>query len=115
MGFEILILNSRIMNQLSNRVLTLVMGHPWREAFDTRILPGDSKTLTLARNVPQGAHSLFLWDWIDPDYFYTGFFRDRLRRGSDFPGADSLRQALDESIRRRYTLFSRTIPIIGAN
>lgn len=104
-GFEEKILQRRLDMSVS----------PWGEVFDTRILPGDSEKLTLSRRVPQGAHALFMWVWVEPDHFYTGFFRNRLRRGSDFPGADSLQQALDESIRRRYTLFSRTIPIVGAD
>ena len=87
---------------------------PWGEEFDTRVLPGRSAGLTFARRVPPGARTLYLWVWVEPDHFYTGFYAARLQNGADFPGADRLRQAWEQSLENRYLLFSRRIPVAPA-
>lgn len=84
---------------------------PWGEQFDTRILPGQEARLVFERRVPPGAKSLYLWVWVEPDQFYTGFFRQRLAGGSEFAGAKLLDSALKASLVSQYSLFSRTIPI----
>jgi hypothetical protein len=84
---------------------------PWGEEFDTRVLPGESARLEFSRRVPEGAASLYLWVWVEPDHFYTGFYRAYLRNGANFPGAERLSQALKDSLDSHYLLFSRTVPI----
>ncbi|MCZ6533417.1 MAG: multiheme c-type cytochrome [SAR324 cluster bacterium] len=85
--------------------------YPWGEKFDTRVLPGESVSLNFRRRVPAAAASLYLWVWVEPDNFYTGFYRSFLKRGKDFPGAEQLSQALQNSLDSQYLLFSRTVPI----
>jgi hypothetical protein len=84
---------------------------PWGEEFDTRLLPRQSATLEFERIVPPGAATLYLWVWVDPDHFYHGFFRSRLEENRDFAGREQLQAALEETVRRRYLLWSRKIPI----
>ena len=84
---------------------------PWSESFDTRVFPGRSVTLDFARVVPEGAASVYLWVWVEPDQFYTGFYRARLQGGEDFPGREVLEKALANSLESHYALFSRTIPV----
>jgi hypothetical protein len=84
---------------------------PWGEEFDTRLLPGQSATLEFERIVPPGAATLYLWIWVDPDHFYHGFFRSRLEENREFAGREQLQAALEETVRRRYLLWSRKIPI----
>ncbi len=84
---------------------------PWGEAFDTRVLPEDSAVLDFSRRVPAGAASLYLWVWVEPDHFYTGFYRAYLKNGANFPGAKQLSRALSDSLESHYLLFSRTIPV----
>ncbi len=85
--------------------------NPWREAFDTRLLPGQSATLEFRHTAPENAKSLNLWVWVDPDHFYNGFFRARLRNGANFPGGAKLQKALRETVNRRYLLWSRSVPV----
>ncbi|MBI3994208.1 MAG: hypothetical protein HY342_13120 [Candidatus Lambdaproteobacteria bacterium] len=87
---------------------------PWGEEFDTRVLPGKSAQVSFDRRAPPGAHTLYLWVWVEPDHFYTGFFEDSLRNGGDAPGSAQLRQAWEQSLRNRYLLFSRRIAVAAA-
>ena len=84
---------------------------PWTEFFDTRVLPGDAATLSFSRVVPPQARQLYLWVWVAPDQFYSGFFRSILRRGNNRPGAREIEIALKNSINSQYRLFGRKIPI----
>ena len=84
---------------------------PWGERFDTRVLPGESASLAFSRTVPEQAASLYMWVWVEPDHFYTGFYRYYADSGKDFPGAEQLSRALRNSLESRYLLFSRTVPI----
>ena len=87
---------------------------PWGEKFDTRVLPGESAELKFSRRVPQGAHALYLWVWVEPDHFYTGFYRSYLRGGRKFKGAQQLAAALKNSLDSPYLLFSRTVAVQAA-
>jgi hypothetical protein len=85
--------------------------NPWGEKFDTRLAPGEQAELEFKRTVPQGAASVYLWVWVEPDHFYTGFYRSYLKNGDQFPGGKKLRTALKNSLDSRYLLFSRKIPV----
>ena len=85
--------------------------NPWGEEFDTRVAPGGEARLEFRRTVPQGAASVYLWVWVEPDHFYTGFYRSYLKGGEQFPGGKQLRDALNNSLDSRYLLFSRKIPV----
>ncbi len=84
---------------------------PWSEAFDTRLQPGASATLTFARRVPPAAATLYVWVWVEPDHFYAGFYRSYLRNGADFPGGAQLRTALQNAEASPYALFSQRISV----
>ena len=84
---------------------------PWSEAFDTRLFPGQSATVTLETEVPPEARELYLWVWVEPDQFYTGFYQARLGGGAAFPGRDLLESALADSLASQYVLFSRRVKI----
>ena len=84
---------------------------PWSEDSDTRVLPGDSAELKFSRRVPVGASTLYLWVWVEPDNFYTGFYQSYLRKGKSFPGAEILSRALQDTLKSPYLLFSRMFPI----
>lgn len=84
---------------------------PWGERFDTRILPGESAKLTFSRKVPAGADVLYLWVWVEPDHFYSGFYRAYLAGKGDFAEAAQLREALKNSLDSHYLLFSRSFPV----
>lgn len=88
---------------------------PWSEHFDTRVLPGQQASLEFGRTVPEGAAHLFLWIWVEPDRFYSGFYQGYLNSGSDFPGGGMLVEALNRSINNQYLLFSEKIPVQRPN
>lgn len=87
---------------------------PWSEQFDTRVPPGGQATLAFLRTVPEGAASLYLWVWVEPDHFYTGFYHSYLREGQDFPGGEQIAAALRNSQESQYLLYSQTIPVSRA-
>jgi hypothetical protein len=86
---------------------------PWTELADARLLPGKAATLRFSRVAPRGATTLYLWVWVEPDHFYTGFFRDRLAEGAGHPDARLLEQALRATQESQYLLYSRRVPIAG--
>ena len=84
---------------------------PWTETFDTRVLPGQEAVLEFERTVPPEAKTLYLWVWVEPDQFYTGFFQSRLDNGDEFEGREQLQLALQNSLDNQYNLFQRRIPL----
>ena len=84
---------------------------PWSELADTRLLPGQSATVRLEGDIPAAARFIYLWAWVEPDNFYTGFFQARLSAQGDFPGRAALEAALRTSESRAYLLFRHKVPI----
>ncbi|HVB49457.1 MAG TPA: multiheme c-type cytochrome [Burkholderiales bacterium] len=77
-----------------------------RELADTRLAPG--KTVRLAYRAARRSRAAWLVYRVrvEPDYFYTGFYRSLLGDHAD-PGAPLIRRALRQSLRSAYTLFAR--------
>ena len=84
---------------------------PWTEAFDTRLAPQDSITLTFERKVPPNAKKFMLWVWVEPDHFYEGFYRTLLGNQPNHQGRAMLEKALQTTLNRQYSLFSKTLSI----
>jgi hypothetical protein len=81
-----------------------------RERADTRIAPGGRFTFTYRRRLDQPGLRLAVTVTVFPDHFYTGFFEWILASGAG-AGAPPIRQALDETRRSSYTIFTREVPL----
>jgi hypothetical protein len=81
-----------------------------RERADTRIAPGGRFTFTYRRRLDQPGLRLAVAVTVFPDHFYTGFFESILASGAG-AGAPPIRQALDETRRSSYTIFTREVPL----
>jgi hypothetical protein len=84
-----------------------------REIEDTRIPPGGRAELVYRRRVDgDAARRLRATVTVYPDHFYTGFFEALLRSGAG-AGEARLREALAETRRSPFVLFSRDVAIDG--
>lgn len=75
------------------------------ELSDTRLAPDQSVTFNYRAAFAPGARTLVLRVRVEPDAFYTELYRDLLASGSARKGRHLIRQALENSIASRYTLF----------
>ncbi len=82
--------------------------NPWTEYFDTRLAPNEAMTLEFDKTVPPEAHQFMLWIWVEPDHFYEGFFQTTLKNEPNHKGRELLEDALQNTINRQYSLFSKT-------
>ncbi len=89
--------------------------NPWTEFFDTRLAPNESLTLEFDKTVPPEAKSFQLWVWVEPDEFYEGFFRTTLRNSPNHKGRALLEEALQTTLDRQYSLFSKKLAVASAN
>jgi hypothetical protein len=87
---------------------------PWGEAADTRVLPDREARLAFSAQVPAGAAALRLWVWVEPDQFYTEFYRARLAEQPLPDAAKLLALALKNATASAYPLFERTFPVAEA-
>jgi len=81
-----------------------------RELADTRIPPGGRFELAYRRPVDQPGLRLRATVTVFPDHFYTGFFEALLAGGAG-AGTAQIREALAETQRSAYELFSREVPL----
>jgi hypothetical protein len=81
-----------------------------REIFDTRIPPGERATFSYRRRLPGKALTLRVTVTVEPDHFYTGFFKSLLASGAG-AGARQIHEALEASRRSRFDIFSRDVPL----
>src|SRR5574337_762416 len=75
-----------------------------REIADTRLAPGAQALLDYALPRRRGATTLLYRVTVEPDAYYTGFYRSLIAAGAG-RGEAMIRRALAESIASRYTLF----------
>ncbi len=80
------------------------------EIADTRLAPGAHTALDYAQPRQRGATKLLYRVSVEPDAFYTGFYRALLAAGTG-KGEGLIRRALAESLASRYTLFEQHHPI----
>ena len=81
-----------------------------REAFDTRLRPGQSVTLVYRMKVPGPGMRARLAVVVEPDAFYVGFFETLLRQGAG-RGEPQIRQALEAARRSPFSVFERELPL----
>ncbi len=81
-----------------------------REAFDTRLRPGQSVTLVYRMKVPGPGMRARLAVVVEPDAFYVGFFETLLRQGAG-RGEPQIRQALETARRSPFSVFERELPL----
>ena len=81
-----------------------------REAFDTRLRPGQSVTLAYRMKVPGPGMRARLAVVVEPDAFYVGFFETLLRQGAG-RGEPQIRKALEAARRSPFSVFERELPL----
>lgn len=83
-----------------------------KELWDTRLLPGESYTLTYGQRRRLGAAALVARVEVWPDEAYRRFYEIKLRKPENHEkGAELLREALQSSIDSRYTLWEERLPL----
>jgi cytochrome c554/c'-like protein len=81
-----------------------------REAFDTRLRPGQSVTLAYRMKIPGPGMRARLAVVVEPDAFYVRFFETLLRQGAG-RGESQIRQALETARRSPISVFERELPL----
>ncbi len=81
-----------------------------QERADTRIAPGGRLTFTYRRRLDRPGLRLAVAVTVFPDHFYTRFFESILASGAGV-GTPQIREALDETRRSTYTIFTREVPL----
>lgn len=84
-----------------------------REIADTRLAPGAETALDYALPLQPNASELLYRVTVEPDAFYTDFYRALIDVGAG-RGEPIIRQALADSIASRYTLFEERLTISTA-
>jgi hypothetical protein len=80
-----------------------------REAFDTRLAPGQRAALTYRGRADRAGLRVRLSVVVYPDEFYTRFFETLLEQGAG-QGEAQIREALAATRRSVFTVFTREIP-----
>ncbi len=80
-----------------------------RELRDTRLLPGRSAALHYRKRIPEVGVRVRVSVVVEPDAFYTRFFKTLLREGAG-RGEAQIREALVASTRSPFVIFEREIP-----
>jgi len=79
------------------------------ELYDTRIPPGETLKVTFSHQIPDSAVSLVVSVYVEPDHFYTKFYK-RTLEGNGSPLSKSLlTQALQQSMQSGFSIFQETI------
>ena len=82
-----------------------------KEIADTRIAPDEQASLDYQVPPHRNAAALVFRVRIEPDAFYTGFYRDLLAGGRAGKGEQLIRQALKESTASAFTLYLNRQPL----
>jgi hypothetical protein len=82
-----------------------------REAFDTRLMPGETARLAYAGRADRADLRLRLSVIVEPDAFYTRFFETVLAQGAG-RGEAQIRDALAASRRSPFAVFVRELPLV---
>ena len=85
------------------------------ELADTRLAPGEEALFRYRQPKHPAARALELRVRVEPDAFYTGFYRSLLASGGAGKGERMIRRALDESLASAYTLFSERAQLKGSH
>jgi GNAT superfamily N-acetyltransferase len=84
---------------------------PWREVFDTRLLPGESAALAYDR--PRAAEAVALVGrvTVDPDYHYRGVYAQLLKQYSDPDARRLIAEAAQIADDSRYVLAEHRLEL----
>ncbi|MBI5627740.1 MAG: hypothetical protein HY953_02380 [Candidatus Rokubacteria bacterium] len=80
-----------------------------RELYDTRVAPKASFTMTRSWKVGSSARSFRARVVVEPDHFYARFFEATIPQADQ--GKGLLREALRQTRRSSFTIFSREVPL----
>jgi hypothetical protein len=81
-----------------------------REISDTRIPPDGMASFAYRRRLPGRGLTLRVTVTVEPDHFYTGFFKSLLASGAG-AGAPQIQEALEASRRSAFDIFSKDVPL----
>jgi hypothetical protein len=81
------------------------------ELFDTRIRPGDTVTINYSQKVLWAGLTLRATVTVEPDYFYSKFFRAILDGGQVAKGRAHIQQALQRTQDSPFVIFKQEIPL----
>lgn len=84
-----------------------------REISDTRLAPDEKAMLHYRAPMDSRASYLVYRIRVEPDAFYTGFFKSRLAEGQAIRGNALIRAALANSRRAGFTFFEERRPLRG--
>lgn len=84
------------------------------EIADTRIAPDQQAVFDYRASLHRGAVSLVFRVRVEPDAFYTGFYRDLLNSKQAGNGQRQIKQALKDSVASAFTLFVHREPLSAA-
>jgi Cytochrome c554 and c-prime len=109
---ELIDANGRLIagSRQENTIERLVELDLSRELKDTRLLPGQRAALHYRPRLEARATAARLSVVVFPDAFYTRFFESLLREGAG-RGAAQIRQALAETERSSFTVWSHELPV----
>lgn len=82
-----------------------------KEIADTRIAPDEQALLDYRVPLHQDAASLVYRVRVEPDAFYTGFYRSLLAGKQAGKGEQLIRKAFNDSISSAYTLYQIRQPV----
>jgi hypothetical protein len=80
-----------------------------RELYDTRLAPKASFTMKESWKVPRSGLRLRARVLVEPDHSYTRFFQATIPQAER--GKSMLREALRQTQRSAFTIFSREVPL----
>jgi len=80
-----------------------------REFYDTRLAPGATFTMKYARRIDRRGLKLRARVVVEPDHFYTKFFKATIPQAER--GRRQLEVALAETRRSAFTIFSKEVPL----
>jgi hypothetical protein len=81
------------------------------EIADTRIAPDQQALFDYRAPLHRDTVSLAFRVRVEPDAFYTGFYRDLLKGGQAGSGERLIRQALKDSMESAFTLYFQREPL----
>jgi hypothetical protein len=84
------------------------------EYYDTRIPAGEEVSVSYGFARHANAATLLIRLRVEPDAFYTGFYRAMLDSGMTGVGTGLIQQALDESLASHYLLYEERIALTGS-
>jgi hypothetical protein len=77
------------------------------EIFDTRIPPGETVTINYSQKVSRPGLTLRATVMVEPDYFYSKFFRAILDGGQVARGLPHMQQALQRTLDSPFVVFKQ--------